>query len=74
MTRGIPYLIQEIVKLSRQNDLTLSIQSISDEKGMNRIEKTDTYIKITIYESDKDIDEFTAMLDVLVDSLKTTAL
>ena len=74
MTRGIPYLIQEIVKLSRQNDLTLSIQSISDEKGINSIVKTDTSIQITIYESDEDITEFTAALDMLVDSLKTTAL
>ena len=74
MTRGIPYLIQEIVKLSRQNDLTLSIYSISDKKGKNTIVKSDTSIQITIFESDQDIDEFTATLDILVDSLKTTVL
>lgn len=72
MTRGIPYLIQEIVKLSLQNDLTLSIQSISDKKGKNEIEKTDTNIVITYYESTEDDTQFAAQLDALADSLRTT--
>lgn len=69
MTRGIPYLIHELTKLCFKNNLTLSIQSISDQKGSNIIERTDTYIKITIYESNEDDKEFEDNLDVLVDSL-----
>jgi hypothetical protein len=72
MTRGIPYLIHELMKRCLENNLTLSIQSISDEKGKNIIEHTDTYVKITVYESDKDIVEFVKDLDILVNSLKTT--
>jgi hypothetical protein len=72
MTRGIPYLIHELVKRCLENNLTLSIESISDEKGKNIIEHTDTYVKITVYESDEDDVEFAKELDILVDSLKTT--
>lgn len=69
MTRGIPYLIHKLTKLCFKNNLTLSIQSISDKKGTNTIEYTDTYVKITIYESDEDNEKFAADIDVLVDSL-----
>jgi hypothetical protein len=72
MTRGIPYLIHELVKLCFQNDITLSIQSVSDEQGKNKIERTDAYITITVYESNENDVEFAAELDILVDSLKTT--
>jgi hypothetical protein len=74
MTRGIPYLIHELVKLTFQNDLTFSMESISTEKGKNIIESADTYVKITIYESDEDNEDFAAKLDTLVDSLRTTPL
>jgi hypothetical protein len=72
VTRGIPYLIHELVKRCFENKLTLSIQSISDEKGENIIERTDTYIKITIYESNENDVNFAKELDILVDNLKTT--
>jgi hypothetical protein len=74
MTRGIPYLIHKLIKLSLQNDLTFSMESISNEKGKNVIEKTDTYIKITYYESTEDDKKFESELDILVDNLKTTPL
>ena len=73
MTKGIPYLIHELTKRCLENNLTLSIQSISDEKGKNIIEHTDTYVKIIVYESNEDDAEFAKELDVLVNHLKTTA-
>lgn len=75
MTRGIPYLIHEIAKLAFQNNIGVTIESISDKQGKNTISRTPDTITITTYEGDEDVDkEFEAELDVLADSLRTTPL
>lgn len=74
MTRGIPYLIHEIVKLCFQNNISVSIESISDKKGKNTISRSVDNITIITYESDDDNERFEAELDILADSLRTTPL
>jgi hypothetical protein len=74
MTRGIPYLIHELAKMCFQNKLTLSFESITDEKGKNTIDCTDSHVYVTLYESDENDEEFAAELDRVISSLRITPL
>ena len=72
MTRGIPDLIHKLTKCCFENQLNLSIQTITDEKGVNKVERTDDAINLTLYSSDEDDVALAKEIELLLYSFKVS--